>query len=203
MVDERTYRVLKYVAAAMVLGWVAWSFYDGFVRSRSAETIALEAAHKAFADGHYEDARAGYREILDGAPGNRTLRLDARRGLARTLMQLERYDAALRQFDRAIEADPDFGAAYANRGILYDRMGRYEKAIADYRRALELDPGLDEGPGWLTRFLRNQAEQPPTIGDRAEYLAAQLAKPPDERLLRVPEEDAKQRSYRTEKSVEE
>lgn len=194
--DERLYRTLKYIAVAMVLGWVAWSFYDGFVRHRSAEAIALEAAHKAYADGLYENARAGYREVLGGSPGSRALRLDARRGLARTLMELGEYRAALREFDRAIAADPDFGAAYANRGILYDRMGRYERAVDDYRKALELDPGLDEGPGWLTRFLRNQAEQPPTIGDRAEYLAAELEKPPGERLLRVPEEDAEQRSYR-------
>ena len=198
MIDERAYRALKYTAVAMVVGWLAWSFYDGFVRSRTAEAIALEAAHKAFADGSYASAREGYEEILAQHPGN----LDARRGLARTLMQLGEPEAALRQFSQAIDAAPEFGATYANRGILYDRMGRYERAISDYRRALELDPSLDDGPGWLTRFLRNQAEEPPTIGDRAEYLAEQLARPPDERVLRVPEKDAQQRSYRVERATE-
>lgn len=194
MVDERAYRTLRNIAIVMVVGWVGWSVYDGFLRARGAEAIALEAAHKAYADGHYADARAGYREVLEQQPSS----LDARRGLARSLMELGRHQAALTHFDRAIEAAPGFGATYANRGILHDRMGHYEEAIDDYRKALELDPSLADGPGWLTRFLRNQPEAPPTIDERAAYLAAQLQLPPGERLLRVPEADARQRSYRRE-----
>ena len=196
--DERLYRFLKYTAIVMVVGWIGWTIYDGFVRPRDAESIAVAAAHRAFADGQFEKAREGYRELLEQDPGN----LDARRGLARTLMQMERYDEALEHFNRAIEGDADFGATYANRAILYDRTGRYRKAVADYRRAIELDPELDEGPGWLTRFLRNQPEVP-TIGERADYIEAQLEKPPEERLLRNPEVDGAQRSYRVERTVEE
>ena len=195
--DERLYRFLKYTAIVMVVGWIGWTIYDGFVRPRDAESIAIAAAHRAFADGQFEKARAGYRELLEQDRDN----LDARRGLARTLMEMERYDEALAQFNRAIEADPEFGATYANRAILYDRTGRYRKALADYRRAIELDPELDEGPGWLTRFLRNQPEVP-TIGQRADYIAAELRKPPEQRVLRVPEEDAAQRSYRVERATE-
>ncbi|MCP4699686.1 MAG: hypothetical protein GY862_22975, partial [Gammaproteobacteria bacterium] len=46
------------------------------------------------------------------------------------------------------------------------------------------------------RFLRNQAEKPPTIADRARYLRKQQAKPAAERLLRQPDEDKKQRPYK-------
>ena len=56
-------------------------------------------------------------------------------------------------------------------------------------------PGGREGPHWLTRFLRNQPEAPPTIADRARYLRAELAKPEAERVLRMPEIDAQQRPY--------
>lgn len=192
--DERLYRFLKYTAIVLVLGWIGWSIYDGFIRPRDPESVAAAAAHRAFADGQYRKAYEGYAELLREDPGN----LDARRGLARTLLEMERYDEALKQFNQAIEADPDFGATYANRGILHDRAGRYEKALADYRRAIELDPEVAEGPGWLTRFLRNQPEVP-TVGTRADYIEAQLAKPPEERQLRMPEEDARQRSYRLDK----
>ena len=44
--------------------------------------------------------------------------------------------------------------------------------------------------------MRNIDEKPPTIRDRAEYLEAELAKPADERLLKVPEVDKKQRMYK-------
>ena len=86
-------------------------------------------------------------------------------------------------------------ATYANRGILLDTMGRHEEALADYTTALEIDREAAKGPHWLTRFLRNQPEAPPTIADRAAYLRAELAKPEGERLLRVPELDAQQRPY--------
>ena len=117
------------------------------------------------------------------------------RGRARTLMQLGRAEQALAAFDAAISLKPDFGATYANRGILRDRLGRYEKAVEDYTRALELDAELADGPHWLTRFLRNQPQKPPGIAERAAYLREQLAKPANERLLKVPEVDAEQRSY--------
>ncbi len=88
------------------------------------------------------------------------------------------------------------GVAHANRGILKDQLADYHGALADYQMSLKLVPEIKEGPGFLTRFMRNQPEKPPSIADRARYLKEQLAKPADERLLRLPEEDVKQRSYK-------
>jgi len=75
-------------------------------------------------------------------------------------------------------------------------MGRHEKALSDYEQALRIDPSIAEGPHWLTRFLRLQAEPPPTIADRARYLRAQFALPKEQRRLQNPEEDNKQRPYK-------
>ncbi|MBO0824122.1 MAG: tetratricopeptide repeat protein [Actinobacteria bacterium] len=46
--------------------------------------------------------------------------------------------------DRAIELDPDFDWAIADRGETFRAMGRYEEALADYNRAIELNPGHDD-----------------------------------------------------------
>ena len=118
------------------------------------------------------------------------------RGKARSLLKLERFDDALKVFEEAIAREPEFGATYANRGIAFDLMGRYTDAIADYEKALSLDPELAEGPHWMTRFLRKQPDKPPGIAERAAYLRAELAKPASERVLRIPEQDQKQRSYK-------
>ena len=72
-------------------------------------------------------------------------------------------------------------------------MGSCPQAIADYETALALDPSLDDGPHWLTRFLRNQPQRPPGIEERAACLRSELARPEAERLLRVSELDAAQR----------
>jgi len=190
-VDDRTYRVLKWVAIALAALWVGWSIYESFISERHpGDRVALDADN-LFEDGAWERALSMYRQALAEDPNH----LYALRGVARSLMQLERYDEALRAFDDAIARAPDFAATYANRGILLDRMGRYADAIADYEHALRLDPKIGEGPHWLTRFLRNQPQAPPGIADRAAYLRSELAKPVGERVLRVPEIDARQRSY--------
>ena len=190
--DERLYQFLKWTAIVLALGWVGWSIYDSFVRDRAPGDLEFHEAETLFTDGFYERALAKYDQALKVAPDH----LHARRSRARTLLQLERYGEALREFDEAIARAPDFAPSYANRGILHDRMGNYEQALADYDQALALDPELDEGPHWLTRFLRLQPEKPPTVGARARYLREQLAKPDSQRLLRVPELDQQQRTYK-------
>jgi tetratricopeptide (TPR) repeat protein len=118
------------------------------------------------------------------------------RGLASSLHKMGAHDEALAVYDQAIAQAPEFAGSYAKRGILLDTMGRHEEALKDYATALRLDPSVADGPHWLTRFLRNQAEAPPTIADRAAYLRAELAKPEAERVLLMPEVDAQQRPYR-------
>jgi len=191
-VDKRLYRFLVWTAILLTLAWVGWSLYDSMIGPRNPGDMAYLEANKLFEDGAYQRALDKYDEALNANPDH----IFALRGRARSLMQLGRPEQALAAFDAAISLAPDFGATYANRGILLDRMGRYEKAIEDYTRALELDPELAKGPHWLVRFLRNQPQKPPGIADRAAYLRKELAKPENERLLKVPEMDAEQRSYR-------
>ena len=186
-----TDRMWKRLAIGLALASVAWFLYDGLVSPRDPALDAQSAADRAFEDGDYQRALVLYRERTEIDAHNPY----ALRGVALSLMQLGRPDDALAAFDAAIAADPEFGGVYANRGILHDRMGRHQLAVADYKRALALDPELADGPHWMTRFLRNQADKPPTIADRLAYLESELAKPPDERLLQVPEADAEQRQY--------
>lgn len=181
----------KRVAVALALASVAWFLYDGLIGQRDPALDAHSAADRAFEDGDYERALSLYRERIAVDAENAY----ALRGEALSLMQLGSNDQALTVFAVAIDADPDFGGVYANRGILNDRMGNYEQAAADYRHALALDPELADGPHWMTRFLRNQPDKPPTIADRLGYIEAELAKPAEERVLNVPESDEEQRPY--------
>jgi tetratricopeptide (TPR) repeat protein len=85
-------------------------------------------------------------------------------------MMLGDADGARADYQAALEGDPRFAPAYANRGILRDRAGDTKGAMADYREALRLDPKLGELPGILDRILYN----PPTdtIKTRLEVLEA-------------------------------
>ena len=190
--DDPVYKILKFTAILMGLVFLGWMVWGGLLKEQVPGEKAYEAANRYFEDGLYQQALDNYEAALREDPQL----LPAMRGQARSLMQMGKNYEALTIFDEVLYRDPDFAPSYANRGILHDRMGQYEKAIADYEKAVQLDPEMVEGPNWLTRFLRLQTEKPPTIADRAAYLRQELAKPESERVLRVPEEDAKQRSYK-------
>lgn len=190
--DKRLYQFLKWTAIVLTVAWVGWSIYDSMIGPRNPGDLAYLEANTLFEDGEFQRALGKYDEALMEDPNH----IHALRGRARSLMQMGQSPQALTAFNTAIALAPDFGATYANRGVLHDRMGRYQQAIEDYERAVALNPELVDGPHWLTRFLRNQPEKPPGVAERAAYLRAELAKPESERLLRVPELDAAQRSYK-------
>ncbi len=52
------------------------------------------------------------------------------------------YSDAIKQFDRAIELDPEFSAAFYERGTCYLKIGNFVPGILDFSRALELDPRI-------------------------------------------------------------
>ncbi|NND83000.1 MAG: tetratricopeptide repeat protein [Gammaproteobacteria bacterium] len=51
---------------------------------------------------------------------------------------IEDYEAAVKDYNRAIELSDDTAEAYVNRGNMWFLVEKYPEAIADYDRALEL-----------------------------------------------------------------
>ena len=51
---------------------------------------------------------------------------------------LQRYDAAIEDYDRAIEFNPDRASAYYGRGAAYAELGEYKKAVIDITRSAKL-----------------------------------------------------------------
>ena len=52
----------------------------------------------------------------------------------------ERFEDALKDYDRALELEPAQVLTYLNRGNTFDKMSRITDAVNDYRKATELDP---------------------------------------------------------------
>jgi tetratricopeptide (TPR) repeat protein len=154
-------------------------------------------------DQKYDQALERFDAALKASPNHR----GALMGRAIAFLQSGRQDEAEAEFTYLIDylnktLGPDdptgrgvLAGAYANRGILYDRGNRHEQALADYRQALRIDPGAVEGPGLAHRIIYGNS-CPATVKDRAVYLEQQLALPEAERLLRVPELDDRQRTYK-------
>jgi len=53
---------------------------------------------------------------------------------------LGEHKSAISDFTTAIKLDPDYPAAYNNRGVAYGNLGEHRSAISDYTTAIKLDP---------------------------------------------------------------
>ena len=98
------------------------------------------------------------------------------RGLAYT--RQGNHPQALTDFNKAIEAFPEFATAYNNRGLLLHKMGFFEEAIKDFDRAIALQPQM--GASFHNRanaLLKTGAERSAFLdyGSALKYLANKSA----------------------------
>lgn len=63
-------------------------------------------------------------------------------GRGKAFVEQRDYDAALENFNRAIELNPNLADAYNWRGFTYAGLGNQQQALNDYDRAIELNPRL-------------------------------------------------------------
>ena len=61
------------------------------------------------------------------------------------LAQQKQYDAAIAEFNAAIQANPKNVRAYVNRGTAYRAQQKYDLAMADFAKAIELAPNDESG----------------------------------------------------------
>ncbi len=92
----------------------------------------------------YQEARA--RRAKARAQAEEALRLAPTLGEAHMALALcfymgeKKYDAALKEFERAAAASPNNAEIYTYIGGIYRRQGRWHDALASFERALSLDP---------------------------------------------------------------
>ncbi len=56
--------------------------------------------------------------------------------------EAENWAESAEQFEKAVQADPDYAEAYSNLGYAYRKQGMFEKAVRTYNKAIELDAEL-------------------------------------------------------------
>lgn len=64
------------------------------------------------------------------------------RGLQKALRG--NYSAAISDYNRALQIDPDNSRAYSQRGVAYYKLKAYKEAFGDYAQALQLNPSFAE-----------------------------------------------------------
>ncbi len=101
----------------------------------------FEEARAAADAGRRGDAIQAYRQIL----AQRPLHVRARNNLALLLETEGNTEAALAEYDRALDLEPDNPILLVNRGSLLGQMGRYAAAERDLKRVLRVEPSHVDG----------------------------------------------------------
>jgi tetratricopeptide (TPR) repeat protein len=174
MKTETVYKVIRCIGVGLIFTSLAWAVYKGAGPETHPGGPAFSRAVEFYTDGDYEDALQNYETSIREHPEF----AHAKRGRARTLMQLGLDREALEVFNEVLEQDSGPAVSFANRGILHDRMGFYPQAIADYDKAIRMDPHLGEGIGWFTRLLQNRKEKPQTLTERLQTLRKETTHQP-------------------------
>ena len=161
---DKFYRVIRVFGIGMIFLSFSWAVFKSSTPSERRPSFAKAVG--LYTEGKFQESL----EYYDIAVSEYPEFIHAKRGRARSLMQLGRDQQALEAFDEVLILDPDSAVSYANRAILEDRMGLYAKAIEDYEIAIKMDPKLGEGLDWFTRFLQNRKDKSKTLPERVETL---------------------------------
>ena len=77
-----------------------------------------------------------------------------------TLGKLEKYDEAIKSFNKALELYPNQVLALSNKGIALGKLGKYDEALIYFNKAIELDseykPALEAKKSILKNFEKNE-----------------------------------------------
>jgi len=192
-------RFIKLMAAATFIMFTFWAGWHYLSPGQPGDYHVREGDIR-LSSGEYAAALESFDKALEEAPNHR----GALMGRAIALMQTGRNAEAEAVLTHTVDyltkyLAPDdatghgaLAAAYADRGILRDRLGRHREALDDYLAALRVDPEAVEGPGVVDKILHNQPQWS-TVRKRALYLQEQFKLPPEQRVLHVPEIDSTQR----------
>jgi tetratricopeptide (TPR) repeat protein len=110
---------------------------EGLERYPTAPPLLMLAGLIAERNGDYETAETWFRQVIEEDPSL----VQSYKSLGDVFYRRGTHDAALEQYDRALQINPELGDdIYAKLGnILYKKRGR-EAAIRLWNRALELNP---------------------------------------------------------------
>ncbi len=131
-----------------------------------------ESGREQYLTGRYEEALDTFSSALVAAPDDPVISL----AVGETLFQLERYEEAAREFERALGLTEDHGLraeALYNGGTTLLAAGEFEDAAALLRESLRLEPDQDDAIVNLEAALRrldqqNQEEQQQDQQDQQE-----------------------------------
>ncbi|UCF80799.1 MAG: tetratricopeptide repeat protein [Acidobacteriota bacterium] len=149
--------------------------FDKRLKETAAETLTLKAHLETFAEGQramakYFDERRKRDEEAKARERKEEAREANNRGAA--LYHRGAYEAAVLEFQRALEIDSKMAEAHNNLGLAYSQLKKNKEAVEAFKKALALDSGMGEAYNNLGLLYHLGAE----YGKAVEMFQASLQK---------------------------
>jgi len=112
-------------------------------------------AHKAFEQGDYSRAVAGYTNALKENPNDCTILSDR----AVAFLHLNEYEKCIADFDLAVQLQPKYSFRYSSRAYAKKHFNDIDGAIEDYETAINLDPSDEISQNNLGVLLEEMGAQ--------------------------------------------
>ncbi|HSF89709.1 MAG TPA: tetratricopeptide repeat protein [Saprospiraceae bacterium] len=125
---------------AYVVYWLTWKSKQNLGLSILALVIVVNSVLTFMRNNVWKDEITLCTDSIKKSPGK--ARPYNNRGDA--LVDEQRYDEALLDFDKAIELQPKYAMAHYNRGNLYQKQKKYELALADFNNAVRYERDFDK-----------------------------------------------------------
>lgn len=126
-----------------------------------------ELAYAAVMSGNYAEAEAHYRKVLELMPTDFTALL----GMARTLVERNRYEEALDYHKRAVAQRPRSAVAQARLGFNYFQLGSFDDAETCLLSAEHIDPSNYTRPQLvLADIYFREHDEAAAAGQLADYV---------------------------------
>ena len=125
--------------------------FDGFARLHAQNKPYIEPDVQSYLQraiethqaGKRDDAIAYYTEVISLQPEISTL-IRAHNGRGQVYDSKDEYELAIKDYNQAIQLNPNKAEAYNYRGIVYGKNGNLNLAIKDFNKAIQLNPHYTE-----------------------------------------------------------
>jgi tetratricopeptide (TPR) repeat protein len=142
------------------------------VRSTDPAELAFQRAETARDQATTEEAQRRAAEIYREALKLRPAYPAAHLGLARVLLELNEYQAALAEIEAARRSRPSYAEASAVEGRIHREAAFDDKAIASFRRAIREGKGVQpEAHVGLARLYEENGQQEEAIAEYQKAIA--------------------------------
>jgi Ca-activated chloride channel family protein len=143
--------------------WVLILLAAGAAEARTVGDRVVSRSEEArahYEEGRFEDALRAYRDALVERPESERLRLN----VGDALFQLQRYEEALQEFERAAASDdPNLAASgLYNKGNTHFQLQDFPAAVEAYQDALQRVPADTDAKANLELALQHIQPPPPS-----------------------------------------